>query len=79
MSLIAPYDIMPAGLIDASKRAQAIAWIRQSPHPSTFRRGLLAGWAAAVGLTLTADDYLQVGYGTYPFRVAAPGDELSDT
>jgi len=63
MSIIAPYEIMPALYIDKSKRSEALLWIRQSPHPSGFRRGLARGWAAAVGVTLTAAEYDFAGAG----------------
>jgi len=72
MSFIPPYEIMPAGLIDASRRTDALAWIRSSPHPSAFRRGLAAGWSAATGVTLTKDEYYWVGVGSYPFTQARP-------
>jgi len=70
MSMIAPQGIIPALLLQRSKRAAVLAWLRTAPYPSSFRRGLLAGWADLVGLSLTPDEYLFVGRGTYPFTLA---------
>jgi len=63
MSIIAPYGVIPALLIDKSKRAEVVQWIRAYPGPSGFRRGLLRGWAAAVGLTMSTAEYDNAGAG----------------
>jgi hypothetical protein len=66
MPLIDPAGIMPGGLIDKSKRTDALTWIRTQPNGSSFRRGLARGWAARVGVRLSAAEYDFVDQGSVP-------------
>jgi hypothetical protein len=66
MSIIYPRGIIPALYIDPSKRAEALAWIRSAPYGSSFRKGLLRGWAAELNLRVTEAEYEYVGWGSVP-------------
>jgi hypothetical protein len=57
MGIINPRGIMPETLMHAERRADALRWIMLAPYGASMKLGLLRGWAASVGLTLTAEEY----------------------
>jgi len=48
---------IPRELLQASRKAAVIEWIRATALPSRFKRRLLQDWAAAVGVELEGADY----------------------
>lgn len=66
MAIIPPYDILPDNLLTADKRRDVVAWIVRSPQTGGFKVALLRGWAAHVGLVLTAQEYALVKSSGYP-------------
>lgn len=66
MSIINPAGIMPPELLDKSQRAAAVTWCAAAPYGRSMRLGLMRGWAATVGLTLTATEYQAVRRASVP-------------
>ena len=48
---------LPRELLQASRKAAVIEWIRATALPSRFKRRLLQDWSAAVGVELEGADY----------------------
>lgn len=57
MGIINPHGVIPENLFRKEARAQVMAWIQREPYGQNTKVGLLRGWAACVGLTLTAEEY----------------------
>jgi hypothetical protein len=53
-------DQIPKWFLAADKKVEVSAWIKATRLPYRFRRGLLQAWAEAVGVTLVAEDYMEV-------------------
>lgn len=66
MGIINPRGIMPEELLDKSQRKAAVEWAATAPYGRSMRLGLIRGWAATVGLTLTAAEYERVRVASVP-------------
>jgi len=50
-------DQIPLELLQPTRKAAAIEWIRATSLPSRFKRRLLQDWGAKVGVELAGADY----------------------
>ena len=66
---------MPAELVDASRREDALKWIMLAPHTGSWKVDVLRGWGYETGVILTALEYRLVegsGFQTTPVDVPRP-------
>jgi hypothetical protein len=50
-------DQVPIELLDARRKTEMIAWIRDTHLPSRFKRRMLQEWAEAVSEKMSGADY----------------------
>lgn len=55
-----PYGIIPAELIDATRKGDVLRWLQAQPWPASLKSRTLHGWGETVRVAITASDYRAV-------------------
>lgn len=55
-----PSEIVPAELLDASRKADVLRWLMAQPWPAALKSRTLHGWGIWTGVPTTAADYALV-------------------
>jgi len=60
--MVSPLGIVPESLILPAMKAEAIVWLNNNVSLLELRRYILLGWAEEVGATLSAKDFVAIGF-----------------
>jgi len=72
MATIQPRNVMPAELVDASRREDVIKFLLLAPHTAAWKVDVLRGWGCETGVKLTAAEFRlmeSAGFKTTPVDV----------